>query len=299
MTTAPDHRDKSFWLATHPPYTPSPPVQGDLNVDIAVVGGGFTGLSTAYNLRLDNPGLRVAVLEGEIIGYGASGRNGGFSMTLFGFEPSITKLFFGAQRTVDAQRYMERAVDYVDGLVREHQMQSDYWFPGFLRVATTPSYAKRIQRDLKILSDMGIGGVEWIDAATVRAEVDSPAFLGAWWEPRCGLLNPAKHVRELKRVAVHAGAEVYEHTPVTAISRGTRLTVRTPGGRRDGRQAGPGHQRVLAPDPRSRSATGSGVYAHGRDRAPDRRATRHHRLAQATGHRRRPQSRALLPPDGR
>ena len=85
------HSDKSFWLATYGPYTPNPPVQGDLTVDVAIVGGGFTGLSTAYNLRKDNPAMRVAVLESEVIGYGASGRNGGFSMTLFGMEPSVTK----------------------------------------------------------------------------------------------------------------------------------------------------------------------------------------------------------------
>src|SRR5512143_2781228 len=132
----PDHREKSFWLATYGEYTPSPPVQGDLRVDVAIVGGGFTGLSTAYNLRKDDPGMRVAVLESEVIGYGASGRNAGFSMPLF-----------GQQRTVEAHRYMERAVDYLDALVREHDIQSDYWFPGFLRVATTPGYAKRIQHD--------------------------------------------------------------------------------------------------------------------------------------------------------
>ena len=112
-------------------------------VDVAIVGGGFTGLSTAYNLRKDNPGMTVAVLESEIIGYGASGRNGGFSMTLFGMEPTITKLLFGQQRAVEAHRYMERAVDYVDALVKEHQMQSDYWFPGFLRVATTSGPSPR------------------------------------------------------------------------------------------------------------------------------------------------------------
>lgn len=225
-----DHRDKSFWLATYGAYTPNPPLQGEVTVDVAIIGGGFTGLSTAYNLRRDDASVRVAVLEAEVVGYGASGRNGGFSMTLFGFEPSLTKLVFGQQRTVEAHRYMERAVDYVDSLVREHQMQSDYWFPGFLRVATTPAYAKRIQRDLEILSDMGITGIEWIDADRVRAEVDSPLFLGAWWEPRCGLLNPAKQVRELKRVAEQFGATVYEGTPVTEIQRGTGFTLRTPGG---------------------------------------------------------------------
>lgn len=230
MNAVADHTDKSFWLATYGPYTPNPAVAGDLSVDIAIIGGGFTGLSTAYNLRRDNPSARVAVLESEVIGYGASGRNGGFSMTLFGLEPSLTKLFFGQQRTIEAHRYMERAVDYVDALVAEHQMQSDYWFPGFLRVATTPAYAKRIQKDLQILSDMGVRDITWIDADALRAQVDSSLFLGAWWEPRCGLLNPAKQVRELKRVAQQFGALVYERTPVSAIQRGARFTLQTPGG---------------------------------------------------------------------
>jgi glycine/D-amino acid oxidase-like deaminating enzyme len=230
MNSLTDHSDKSFWLATYGPYTPNPPVQGDISVDVAIIGGGFTGLSTAYNLRRDDSGVNVAVLESEVIGYGASGRNGGFSMTLFGLEPAITKLFFGQQRTVEAQKYMERAVDYVDALIKEHNMQSDYWFPGFLRVATTPGYVKRIQHDLQILSDMGISGITWLDADQVRAEVDSPLFLGAWWEPRSGLLNPAKQVRELKRVAQQFGATVYERTPVTEIQRGPRFRLRTPGG---------------------------------------------------------------------
>lgn len=222
--------DKSFWLATYGPYTPNDPVGESMDVDVAVVGGGFTGLSTAYNLCLLEPTLRVAVLEAEVIGYGASGRNGGFSMTLFGLEPAVTKFRFGVQRTVEAHRYMERAVDYVDDLVRSRNLQSDYWFPGFLRVATTPAYSKRIQHDMKLLTDMGITGIEWWDADRVREQVDSPLFLGAWWEPRSGLLNPAKHVRELKRIAEEAGAVIYEHSPVSQIDRGDRFRLQTPGG---------------------------------------------------------------------
>jgi glycine/D-amino acid oxidase-like deaminating enzyme len=232
-----DYSDKSFWLATYGEYTPNPPVAGELSVDVAIIGGGFTGLATAYNLRKDDAGIRVAVLEAEVIGFGASGRNGGFSMTLFGLEPAVTKSLFGQQRTVEAHHYMERAVDYVDALVKEHQIQSDYEFPGFLRAATTPGYIKRIQHDLEILTSMGITGIEWIEADKIRAEVDSPLFLGGWWESRCGLLNPAKQARELKRIALEAGAEIYEETPVLEILRPPhttllpqRFTLRTPNG---------------------------------------------------------------------
>ncbi len=227
-----DYSDKSYWLTAYGTYHPNPPVQGDLKVDVAIVGGGFTGLSTAYNLRKDAPGLSVAVLEAEGIGFGASGRNGGFSMTLFGLEPAVTKALFGHQRTVEAHRYMERAVDYVDALVKEHHIQSDYWFPGFLRAATTPGYVKRIQHDLEILTSLGVTGIEWIEAEKIRAEVNSPRFLGGWWEKRCGLLDPAKQARELKRIALQLGAQIYEGTPVSEVQRGDQeFTLSTPGGK--------------------------------------------------------------------
>jgi glycine/D-amino acid oxidase-like deaminating enzyme len=226
-----DYSDKSFWLATYGDYVPNPPLQGELKVDIAIIGGGFTGLSTAYNLRKDDQGLSVSVLEGEVVGFGASGRNGGFSMTLFGLEPAVTKAFFGHQRTVEAHRYMEQAVDYVDQLVKQNQLQSDYWFPGFLRAATTPGYARRIQHDLEILTSMGITGISWIEADQIRREVNSPRFLGGWWEPRSGLLNPAKQVRELKRLAMKFGVQVYEETPVLEIRRETDFILATPLGK--------------------------------------------------------------------
>src|SRR4030067_69168 len=225
------HRDKSFWLATYGEYFPNPSLIGNLKVDIAIVGGGFTGLSAAYNLRKDDPGLSVVVLEAEVVGFGASGRNGGFSMTLFGLEPAVTKAIFGHQRTVEAHRYMERAVDYVDELIREHGLQSDYWFPGFLRAATTPGYVKRIQHDLEILTSMGISGISWMEADEIKSEVNSPRFLGGWWEPRSGLLNPARQVRELKRLAMQFGASVYENTPVSATQRGVDFSLTTPAGK--------------------------------------------------------------------
>ena len=63
-----DYSDKSFWLATYGDYIPNPALQGDLKVDVAIIGGGYTGLSAAYNLRNEDPGVSVAVLEGEVVG---------------------------------------------------------------------------------------------------------------------------------------------------------------------------------------------------------------------------------------
>jgi len=225
------YEEKSFWLKSYGPYEPDPALEGEVEADVAVIGGGFTGLSAAHNILQDEPTMRVVVLEAKVVGYGASGRNGGFSMTLFGLEPAVTKMLFGQERTVEAHRYMERAVDYVQDLVGKYKIESDYEHPGFIRAATTPGYVKRIQHDMELLTEMGIKGLEWWDADRVREEVDSPMFLGAWWEPRCGLLDPAKHVRELKRIAQQAGARVFEETPVLEVKRGPQFELSTPAGK--------------------------------------------------------------------
>jgi len=225
-----DYAQKSFWLNTYGPYTPNAPVEGDVNVDVAIIGGGYTGLATAYFLRKAEPTMNVSVLEGEVVGYGASGRNGGFAMTLFGLEPAVTAMLFGKQKTVEAHRYCERAVDLVRDLIREHNIQSDFEYTGFLRLATTPGYVKRIQHDLELLASLGVAGIEWLDRDKARAEVNSPLVLGAWSEARCGILNPAKQVRELKRIAQEAGAVVYEGSPVVEIRRGAKFTLKTPQG---------------------------------------------------------------------
>ena len=195
-----------------------------------IIGAGFTGLSTAINLRKQAPGLRVAALEAEVVGYGASGRNGGFSMTLFGLEPAVTKMLFGHQRTVEAHRYMERAVDRLGELVAQHQLDCDYIRPGFLRMATVPAHVRKIQKQIELCHQLGITGIEWLEREAAQAQVRSERYLGAWWEPRLALINPIKLVREMKRVAEELGAHIYEQSPVLEITRGPHLLLKTPRG---------------------------------------------------------------------
>jgi glycine/D-amino acid oxidase-like deaminating enzyme len=220
----------SLWLAEYGPYTPSPPLEGDVAADVAIVGGGFQGLATAIALRKAAPALRVAVLEHEFVGYGASGRNGSFAMTVVGLGFATMTRLKGPGFVRDAHRYMERAVDGLEALVREHAMACDMIRPGFLRVATTPAHERRLRAELALVQRLGIDGIDWLERDAVRAKVNSAVYRGGTWEPRLLLVNPARLVREEKRVAVALGAAVYEGTPVTAIARGRRFTLRTPRG---------------------------------------------------------------------
>ncbi|MBW2461676.1 MAG: FAD-dependent oxidoreductase [Deltaproteobacteria bacterium] len=222
----------SYWWTTRD-YTPNPPVEGEVEVDVAVIGGGYTGLSTAFHLRQADPSLDVLVLEQETVGFGASGRNAGFGMTLFGLTLAMTKLLHGRDAAVAAHHYMEKSVDYLWQMIQEHDLDCDAERSGFLRAATTPKYAKRIQHEVELAQKLGLEGIEWIDAAAMRSRADSKHFLGAWWEPRCVLLNPAKLAWELKRIAEAAGARIAEETPVSEIKRekkGGHYVITTPAG---------------------------------------------------------------------
>ena len=224
-------REKSFWLSTRD-YRPGQPLAGDIDVDVAIVGGGFTGLSSAYHLKQAEPNLRIAILESEVIGFGASGRNGGFNMTLFGLTLGITAIRFGKRKARAAHRYMEKAVDLLRDVVVELDLDCDYEHPGFLRVATSEKYKARIQEEIELAHRLGITGISWLDREQLEAEVRSPIYLGAWWEPRCGILNPAKLAWSWKDRLVAMGVDLYEATPVTGMSRGSgTVLLDTPGGR--------------------------------------------------------------------
>lgn len=211
-------KEKSFWLSTRD-YIPGRALQEDVKVDVAIVGGGFTGLSAAYHLKKAQPGLHIAILESQVIGYGASGRNGGFNMTLFGLTLGITAIRFGKRKAKQAHHYMEKAVDLLRDLVGDLGLDCDYEHPGFLRVATSEKYRARIMEEIELAHKLDLEGIEWIGKEELCQQIRSPMYLGAWWEPRCGILNPAKLAWSWRDVLIGLGVEIYEFTPVNEMSR--------------------------------------------------------------------------------
>lgn len=230
--TASDFRSKSFWLETLPEKVrPEPGVTGTFFCDVVIIGGGYTGLSTAIHLRELSRKIRVHVLEKEICGYGASGRNGGFSMTLFGLAKSVTQMRFGREKARAAHRYMEEAVDYQRSFVKRHKISCDFEKSGYLLVATGEAQKERLEHDFEIAHQWGIEGVERWDSVRLAREFQTDRYLLGWYEKRCAILNPAKLARGMKKAALKAGAVVHENSPVvSAEQKSGRWIIKTPTG---------------------------------------------------------------------
>jgi glycine/D-amino acid oxidase-like deaminating enzyme len=209
----------SLWLAEYGDYQPGPPLAGDVVVDVAVIGGGYLGLATSIALRRRGDAPSVAVLEAKTAGYGASGRNGSFAMTVMGLGFGTTAMLRGRRFLKRAHTYMEQCVDRLDAFIDEAGLDCAKIRPGFLRVATTPAYVKRLQKQVALMSSLGFEGIEWIDADATRRMVNSSRYLGAMWEPRLLLMDPARLVRAEKRHAISLGADVYENSPVLAVAK--------------------------------------------------------------------------------
>ncbi|MFA5900715.1 MAG: FAD-dependent oxidoreductase [Hyphomicrobium sp.] len=224
-------RADNYWDGSKKPREISPPLAGDVSVDVAVIGAGYTGLSTAYHLKKAESSLDVALLESETVGYGASGRNAGFVMTLFGASLGLMKTLHGAQKVREAHDYMERSIAGLEGMLAEHDLDCDYERNGFLKVATSPRYAARIQDEIAVFEKLGVHGHRWIDAKELSGRVQSPTYLGACVEPDCGLINPRKWVDSLAGLALGSGARLYEKSPVLSVCKvGGKFQVATNGG---------------------------------------------------------------------
>lgn len=223
--------DKSFWLRGYGQYLANPVLRANIKADVCIIGGGFTGLSTAYEFKKINPNATVVVIEAAVIGYGASGRNGGFSMKLFGLEPEVTVMRWGKQKTIEAHQYMTKAVAHVQQLVAEHDFDSDYQHPGMLRVAYSDRQLKRLDSSYELFQKLDIASdMSWLDKESLAAEFKTDKFLSATYETETGLLNPAKQVRELKRICLELGVQLYERTPAIDIQQSRTIKVITPKG---------------------------------------------------------------------
>lgn len=224
-----DEESTGAWLGAlgGTPYQPNSALERDIRADVAIVGGGYTGLSTAYYLRRFDPSLRVVVLESDFVGYGASGRNGGCLKTQLGLGLSSLVRRLGLEGARVAHGFMVRAVDHVGELVKEHGIDCEHEDIGLLMVACNPAEVRRVEAEMRLAHQVGMEEVRWLDAEELRSEVNSPLFL-AGVEERCGVLNPLKFVRGMKDMAESAGAEIYEDSPVEALHTQPRLRLETP-----------------------------------------------------------------------
>jgi glycine/D-amino acid oxidase-like deaminating enzyme len=228
VTAARDYRELSFWHETagdH--FTPRPALDGDLDVDVAVVGAGFTGLWTAYYLRRLDPSIRVAVLEREVAGFGASGRNGGWCSALFPAEPATVARRYGRPAAVAMHRAMIDTVDEVGRVAAAEGIDCHYAKGGTIMLARTPVQLARATADVAGAREFGSDPEDLVllSADEARARVGATKVLGGTFTPHCAAIHPGRLVRGLGRAVVGLGVALYEQTPVTAVRAGLAKTT--------------------------------------------------------------------------
>ncbi len=218
----------SFWWeqAGLPPRRPA--LDGDLECDVAVVGGGLTGLWAAYELARQDPSLDVVVLEAEFCGYGASGRNGGWlSAELAGSRERYARQG-GREGVLALVHAMERAVDDVLAVLDEEGIDADQVKDGVLYVARTPAQLERLHASLADERAWGLGEDHrrLLGPDELEARVRVAGALGAAHSPHCARVHPAKLVRGLAEAVERRGVRILEGTRVTAVAPGEARTER-------------------------------------------------------------------------
>jgi glycine/D-amino acid oxidase-like deaminating enzyme len=221
----------SLWLDQAGDLTPRPALDGDTEADVAIVGAGYTGLWTAYYLAAADPSLRIVVVEREVAGFGASGRNGGWCSALFAASREAVARAAGGgaaghAAAVGLQAAMVETVDEVGRVAAAEGIDCGYAKGGTLTLATAPAHVDRVRAHVTDDHDWGLGDTRWLSAAEVTERVGVAGVLGAAWTPHCARVQPAALVRGLARAAGARGVRIAERTAATAIRPGVVETDR-------------------------------------------------------------------------
>jgi gamma-glutamylputrescine oxidase len=219
--------DFSFWV-DEPDPLPCPALQGEEHPDVAIVGGGFAGLSAAYHLKSENPAMQIVLVEAQTVGSGASGRNTGI------LRPGVAGSFsalcrrFGQTEARRLHQATIRAVGRVMELIRSENLDCDFEETHHVKGALTARQGYKLQAEAELLNRHGFAA-NYFDSSEMVSIAPVP-YRGGLSSSQGGQLNPAKLARELKRVIIARGVRVYEHTPLRKISPDRPIRLELPSG---------------------------------------------------------------------
>jgi len=220
------HTRYGYWLEEAGAVEPTRPLDGDTSADVVIVGAGFLGLWTAWQLKALEPGVDIVVLDAGLAGHGPSGRNGGFVSTLWDDLP-ILRDRVGDVRAVDVCRASERAVHGIGTWCETQGVDAWYHAAGTVQVATSEAQVGDWDEVVEACGDVGaVDEAVALSREEVAARCSSPAFLGGMLLRIAANVQPARLALGLRAKAIEAGVRLHERTPVRRLSReGTAATA--------------------------------------------------------------------------
>jgi glycine/D-amino acid oxidase-like deaminating enzyme len=223
------YENVSFWLEEVGDLEPRASLPGDLDVDVAILGAGYTGLWTAYYLQEQDPNLRIAIIEREIAGYGPSGRNGGWcNASMIGVSPEEMGRRYGKEQTQEIFRVLRATVDEIGEVAVRERLDIDWRKAGVLRVAVGDAERPALLSRWRALEGLGLAeGCALLDGEETRGRIKLNGAKGAVYDPNVAFHQPAKLVRGLARVVESRGASIYEQTDVVGVETGPSPRLRT------------------------------------------------------------------------
>ncbi len=221
------HGRRSLWLeqalAAEDPDAGSR-LAGGAQTDVCIVGGGFTGLWTALELKARAPGTDVTVVEADICGAGASGRNGGFALTWWAHFEHLLALC-GPERALELAGRAERAVRGIGEFCQQRGIADAFSLDGWVWAATNPAQVGSWERTVRLLDRLGASPYRQLGHDELVAMTGSAQHLAGLFEPVSASVQPARLARELARAVREAGVHVYERSQARAIEHGPRAKV--------------------------------------------------------------------------
>lgn len=216
----------SLWHDQGPSPKVRPVLHGAVDADVVIVGGGYTGLWTAYYLLGARPGLSVAIVEAEFCGYGASGRNGGWVSAKFPGSKDAMAADHGPGAVIAYQHAMFDAVDEIGRVAEEEGIDCSYRPGGLLLYATTPAQVPRLRAYMESLRRWGFADddLAWLDAAAAQERAAVAGAEAALYTRRCAAIQPWRLAAGLAEAVERRGATIYEHSRVRAINTGLVVT---------------------------------------------------------------------------